>query len=134
MTAVIRVVYNRFPQIAAQLRTEASKAVRVTAFEVEADIKQAMTGGPKTGRAYGDHQASSPGQAPAVDVGTLINSIVTDAKPGALTATVYTPVEYAPHLEFGTVRMEPRPAWVPAAERAAPRYRARMTRLLRKLR
>lgn len=133
MPPVVRIVYDRLPQISAQLHAEASREVRTTAFEVEADIKNAMMGA-KSGRIYGSHQASAPGEAPAVDTGNLVNSIVTEAKPGSLTATVSTAVEYAPHLEFGTVNMQPRPAWVPAAERARPRFRDRMNRMLRRLR
>lgn len=149
-TPIVRIEYNRFPEVARQLRTQASQAVRTTAFELEADVKQQMASGPKTGEVYVKsveveeraaslavtrkyHQASAPGEAPAVDTGNLINSIHTDAQPGALTATIHSDAEYAPHLEFGTVHMRPRPAWVPAAQRAQVRFTGRIQALLRGL-
>lgn len=125
MSVVVEIVYNRMPQMAVALRAEASKGVRRTAFRYEANLKQRMSG-VKSGRVYVrkniTHIASAPGQAPAVDTGTLINSIKTDAKPGSLTAEVATTTDYAPHLEYGTVNMEPRPAWIPEAEEARRTY------------
>ena len=72
--------------------------------------------GPKTGRVYLRdgiaHQASSPGEAPANDTGTLASSIqpdyavdTTDRKETNVTARA----EYAGFLEEGTTRMEKRP-------------------------
>lgn len=139
MSAVVTIVFNRMPTMAANLRARASQGVRKTAFTYEGNLKQRMMSGPKSGHMYitkvevkeratslvvtrTHHQASAPGQAPAVDTGTLVNSISTDARPGALEATVSTPVEYAPHLEYGTVNMESRPAWIPEAELANRAY------------
>lgn len=120
---IIRIEYDRFPQIAARLRSEAAQIVEETVFEVETDIKTAMAG-PKSGRIYDDHQASAPGEAPAIDTGALINSIQTeiDGTEGA----VSTNQEYAEYLEHGTSRMAPRPAWTPAAERARDRFLHKM--------
>lgn len=133
MPVVVRIVENRFPEIARQLRREASAAVRAECFEIEADIKAQMSG-TKSGRIYGAHQASAPGEAPAVDEGALIGSVMTEASPGSTSGYVYTDKDYALHLEFGTVHIAPRPAWIPAAERAAPRFRQRVEQLLRRLR
>ena len=139
MSVVVTVVYNRMPVMAANLRAKASAGVRKTAFTYEGNLKQRMTSGPKTGRMYitsvqvreratslvvtrSYHQASAPGQAPAVDTGVLLNSIATEAIRGSLEATVSTSVEYAPHLEYGTMHMGARPAWTPEAELAATTY------------
>lgn len=139
MPAIVTVVYNRMPAMAANLRAKASQGVRKTAFTYEGNLKQRMAGGPKTGRMYitgvsvreratslvvtrSYHQASAPGQAPAVDTGALLNSITTEAVQGALEATVSTSIEYAPHLEYGTVHMGARPAWTPEAELASSTY------------
>lgn len=64
---------------------------------------------PKTGRIYGNHQASAPGEAPATDTGALAGSIF--AEPGSenLSAILVARMPYATHLEFGTRNMEPRP-------------------------
>jgi hypothetical protein len=112
---VVRIEFNRFPQIAAKLPRETRQIVEETTLEVEADIKVAMAA-EKSGRIYGSHQASAPGEAPAVDTSVLINSIQREVQ--GTEGAVYTNQETAAMLEFGTSRMAPRPAWVPAAERA----------------
>lgn len=74
---------------------------------------------PKTGRTYKSsktgqpHVASAPGEAPAVDTGFLTNSINWQI-PDPLRAQVTIAAEYAPYLEFGTVRMARRPYVEPA--------------------
>lgn len=67
----------------------------------------------KGGRFYAGtgHQASYPGEAPAIDTGNLANSLyVRRIKLGEW--EVGATAEYAPHLEFGTTRMEARPFFV----------------------
>jgi len=67
------------------------------------------------------HRASAAGMPPAKDTGRLLNSIEFD-KIGDLTATVGTKVEYAEHLEYGTISMHARPFFRPAVERIRPTY------------
>ncbi len=79
---------------------------------------------PKSGRRYqrgkeAVHIASSPGEAPATDTGTLTGSIMTGFL-SSLEAIVGTPVEYALYLESGTRNMSPRPAWQITAEELIP--------------
>ncbi|MET0646978.1 MAG: hypothetical protein ABW208_10185 [Pyrinomonadaceae bacterium] len=62
------------------------------------------------------HRASKAGEAPAVDLGELINSILTSGR--GLKWSVGSPLEKAALLEGGTVRIRARPAFGPAAERA----------------
>ncbi len=81
MKIVTRVVENRLPQLTARMQTMASRAVRKTLFDIEATIKTSMEG-PKSGLLYPRpggtwHQASAPGEAPAIDLGALHNSIQT---------------------------------------------------------
>lgn len=62
------------------------------------------------------HTASAPGKPPAVDTGLLRSSYtfqVGSAVAGAY-VDVGTSIKYAPFLEFGTVRMKPRPHLRPA--------------------
>lgn len=84
---------------------------------------------PGTGRTYRTgyktephrtHQASAPGDAPAVNTGRLRQSITAvQIKP--LHWRVGTNVDYALFLEFGTRRMAPRPFLRPAADRERER-------------
>jgi len=85
---------------------------------IESEVK-VLLGTPGTGRTYVHgkvtHTASRPGDPPALDTGTLRNSI----EVGGVTpneATVGTNVEYAVHLEFGTAHMGPRPFLRPAID------------------
>lgn len=66
----------------------------------------------KDGRAT-VHQASAPGQPPAVDTGTLRASIAWTYDKAQKVAIIGTPVEYAPYLEFGTNNIAPRPSFRP---------------------
>ena len=119
-----------------QARRAVGEAVRATGLEVRGDIQRAILRGPKTGRTYlrgsVSHRASAPGQPPASDTGTLASSIVY-AVTGQLSAKVETRLPYGAMLEFGTQRIEPRPSWTPAVERAGPRLQDRVERALRGL-
>ncbi len=89
-------------------------------FVLEGKIKLSMTEA-KHGRTYvrggKSHRASAPGEAPAVDFGTLINSIQTVPEGGAEAATlVGTHLEKAQDLEKGRARMKPRPFMRPGVD------------------
>lgn len=111
----IRTKFNNIPRIAASIRPIVSQVVRKTTFDVEADIKTEMRG-PKHGRMYRGHQASAPGESPAVDTSLLINSIHTE-HPTDLTSTIGTNAKYAMALEYGSRRMAPRPVWRPTIDK-----------------
>jgi phage gpG-like protein len=104
--------------LAGDVQAEIGRAVMKLALELEADIKSQMAEG-KSGAVYkrgsGTHQASAPGEAPAIDTGAYVNSIqTTETKDGA---EVGTNMEYGPFLEFGTGRIAKRPHFTPAVER-----------------
>lgn len=121
-------------QISDELRPRASQVVRKTAFGIERRTKAAMSG-PKSGMLYARgsrlHQASAPGEAPAVDYGVLANSIQVTADPGGLTAFVHTNTEYAPMLEFGSLRVLPRPFLGPATDAERPGFEAEMEAIVK---
>jgi hypothetical protein len=137
---------SRLPEIRKALRREARRIIGETLNDIEADIAVAM-GEPKSGQLYrrGErwHQASAPGEPPAIDMGALAASIQqSDVKDDAdgVSGMVFTNSEIAPYLEYGTGRagaawplpsrpgdvdytlswagMAPRPYMTPAAERA----------------
>ena len=146
MKATVTVNANNLGRIAAALPRELTRIVQETLNEIESDIAVAM-GEPKSGREYrrGErwHQASAPGEAPAIDMGALAASIqqrLDDRGDQGAAGLVYTNMEYAPYLEYGTgstgagyplperpadvdyttsvIGMAPRPYMTPAAERA----------------
>lgn len=129
----LHVKRNRFPELLGQMREQASKAVRETCFAIQEGVLDGMSQG-KSGRIYGDHVASAPGEMPAIDTGTLAASIQVDAEPGSLQGAVYTNQETAVFLEYGTTRMAPRPYLTPAAENERAAFERRMAAIGRGLR
>lgn len=91
-------------------------------------VKHKITTGPRSGRQYGDHKASAPGEPPADFTGALADSYtytrMTD-RPGSR-AYAGSNLRYAQTLEFGgtvyttaqfgnkPVYIEPRPVLLPA--------------------
>lgn len=75
---------------------------------------------PKTGRIYTrrgvKHQASAPGQPPATDLGTLVQSGATSYDQAALTGRANWSAQHAAYQEYGTERIEPRPFARPSLE------------------
>lgn len=126
-TTVVRLRFNRLPALASALPGAVREVVMESAHDVESVIKRGMAE-PKTGALYGSHRASAPGESPAMDTGTLSGSIQVEPT-GATSAAVFTNQDYAAHLEYGTIHMAPRPAWVPAAEEVRPRFVQRLRNL-----
>lgn len=73
---------------------------------------------PKSGRVYGNHRASAPGEAPASDTGFLVSRILTYPDLQRMLVDIgikaQNAVKYAGYLEFGTQNLEPRPFVKPA--------------------
>jgi len=116
----IRVIVkkNDLQLLARMAPQRAEDAILALAREGERYVKQAMQESPASGEAYPRggrvHIASSPGNPPRIDTGTLINSI-SARRVGRLMAAISTGVDYAPGLEYGTKKMAPRPVWMPMA-------------------
>lgn len=133
MPVQIILTRNRFPEVLRQMRDEASKIVRETAFQIQTNVLEGMSSA-HSGRIYGDHQASAPGEMPAIDIGNLIGSVQVEAEPGAAEAFVYTGAEYSAHLEFGTIHIAARPFMTPAVEQERTGFERRFADLDRMLR
>lgn len=106
--------------------------VNAAAIEAVTDVRKAIQGPPKTGREYARgknrdiiHRASAPGEAPATDTGTLVNSIYNEDR-GKYAKAIGSRLPYAYYLEFGTFKMDKRPSWIPAVERAIPKMLKRI--------
>jgi len=109
-----KVMFNRIPAMARALSTDSDKIVQKTALDVQAEVVTSMQGA-RSGRRYGDHRASAPGEKPARDMGTLVGSVGVQSKFNH--AIVYASAAHAPHLEYGTRNMAPRPFLRPAARK-----------------
>jgi HK97 gp10 family phage protein len=124
----VRRGFNHFPAIRRDLERRAAGVVVAAMGNIRERAVGSM-GGPKSGRMYGTHQASAPGEAPAIMFGQLANSIDTEMV-SAVSGRVFSTAEHAPHLEFGTTQMEPRPFFGPAAEEERADYEAAMRSVL----
>lgn len=109
---------RRLNRILRSLPGNRRAAIDRIAKEIEGKAKASM-GAEKHGETYyvqgKEHIASAPGEAPAIDTGNLVNSIRSEML-NDQTGIVFTNVEYAPYLEFGTSDMAPRPFLQPAVD------------------
>lgn len=132
MTTRVVLQDDRIPELLALMQGHAAQAVRETIFDI-ARRSVILMQGQKTGQEYPRpngrmHQASAPGEAPAVDTGNLFNSIKAEMT-GPKVGVVFTNVEYAPILEFGSAKMAARPFFAPATDAAWPGFLERMKRV-----
>jgi HK97 gp10 family phage protein len=121
-------VEDGFKGISEFVRAQAGRVVRETAQAIAMEAQASMRG-PKSGRLYGEHRASAPGEAPAIQSGELVGSVRPEMV-GEQEAIVGADADYVGMLEYGTLEMAARPFMTPAAERARPKFTEAMTRLL----
>lgn len=135
--ATVRVIENKLPRLERRLPFAVREIVAVTTLEAQRVMKESMREG-KSGRMYRrgkrTHQASADGEAPAIDYGHLINSLMVTFEHGGMSGVVYTNSDYAAPLEFGTRKMAPRPFMDPAAEAVSKGFYEAMANLERSLR
>lgn len=111
----------------------AQDAFNQAALLVKGEAQRALQAGGKSGKVYQkynprrEHRASAPGQAPATDQGGLVSSINVDTKqPSSVKraskarSAVGSHLEYAEHLEKGTVNILARPFMKPAFRKVVP--------------
>ena len=127
----VKVVFNRLPRLSREMEAKVADVVKEHAFAAKADM-QAQMAQSKSGHWYGKHQASAPGEAPAIDTSELVNSLGAKALK-RLVWIVWAGAEYAIHLEYGTVKMAARPFMRPAAERISKPFFTAMRRALGRL-
>ncbi len=97
----IKIGFDHTQLVSRRARDLAGQVVRKTAADIEADVKQSFSP-PKHGQVYRRggriHQASAPGEAPAVDTSQLRNATRVVAV-SDLESWVVEPPEYAFYLE-----------------------------------
>lgn len=106
------------PEFVRAVEGPTSKIIRAFTFRTIERMKVSFAQA-KSGRIYKvsrtgrPHQASAPGEAPAVLTGFLQNSILARF-PSTLQGEITIGAAYAAYLEYGTARMAPRPYVAPA--------------------
>ena len=118
-----------------KMSDDVAEVVQETAAGIEAGVKLRMQQGPHTGRTYKRrtvaHRASAPGEAPAPDTGALMDSIY-HQRTGKYSGVAGSRMAYSAHLEFGTFKMAPRPAWRPELKDASKDFNTALDAVLRK--
>lgn len=87
------------------------QAATLEAHKITVDLLSQKGSGRTYRRGGTVHQASAPGEPPALDTGTLRRSTSFEVRPSANGAEgrVTVSAAYAANLEFGTARIRPRP-------------------------
>lgn len=93
------------------------------------EMKKSIASGAKSGKRYGSHTSSAPGQSPANWTGKLLRSIKIQKTKGM--AFVYITAKYAEFLEFGTSKMRARPFIIPAFIKTKKYIQDRLKRIAR---
>lgn len=138
----IRRGFNHFPQIRREMERRVTGVIVAAMGNIRERSLDAMAEA-KTGQIRrvpgvsgtteaGWYVASAPGEAPAILFGQLSNSIDGELL-SPTQGRVFSTAEYAPHLEFGTIDMAPRPFFGPAADEEEPDYKAAMRSVLGRL-
>ena len=120
-TVTVKINKLNFVGEAQRLEQIVDDELNMAAQRIVRDAQVAIMSPPKSGRVYGSHQASAPGEAPATDTGNLANS-GTVRRVGWLHFECVFSAEYAQALEFGTPsgKILPRPFLRPAVYKQAP--------------
>ena len=113
--AMIRALFN-----------DADKVINDSADSLAKEMKRRIKTGAKSGKQYGNHTASAPGQSPANWTGELVNSIsaINEGK----TSRVVVNAKYAEFLELGTSKMRPRPFILPSIQKIKKQLAERLKR------
>lgn len=115
----VELTHNSFKALRDAAPGEAGRAVSALAEYGRAYVVKSMNDSPADGRTYTrgsiTHRASSPGNPPKPDTGTLLDSfLVVNVGPFERAITTQG-LEYAEYLEYGTSRMAARPFMGPMA-------------------
>lgn len=112
---------------------QTKRAIVGMAEKVRGDAIKSIHRGPKTGTVYvrgsgrnlsKRHRASAPGEAPATDTGNLVGTVFTKVEETQGEVGFTAPYGY--WLEYGTLKMKPRPFLNPALEKNKDYFEGRL--------
>ena len=121
---------GNFSKLADDIKKQISGLVHETTEEVAAEYKQAVTTGVKTGRDYGEHKASAPGESPADLTHELVNSVSTNY-PAEDRGEMKVGAGHGHTLEFGSKRIAARPTIRPIMEQKGPEFKRKCAKIIR---
>lgn len=135
MSIKVKVVSNKLPKLAAELRPRASKIVRKTAFDIAGGAEaraRVDTGAMKSGFYVVTNGDSTYDEAAAEvrAVNPEAEVLPSVERPETLHALIAAAAAHTIHNELGTASMPAQPMMVPAAEDAQPGFERAMAKLL----
>ena len=102
---------SKIPQISANADRLIEEVVVTAAAQIQEVAQNSMLGNPP----------SPVGSPPAVRTG-LLRATISHTRIAKHQAITYSAMEYAPHLEYGTVKMGARPFLRPATDKIKPSF------------
>lgn len=109
MSIEVKIKFNHLPKLAKAAPGKADERLRAAAHDGESHVKREIASSPA-----GPGGRSIPGNAPRIDTGYLINNIMV-RKLAKMRYGIRSGADYSGILEYGSVRMEPRPYMTPLA-------------------
>jgi len=120
MNTDLAAMAKRLDGAAIEMPDKIKRKLTVGANAIRNTIIKSMARGKKSGIVYISggkaHRSSAPGEAPAVDSGELLRSIVFDVRGMEMEIGAEAGAPYAELLEEGTSKMKARPFLEPAIE------------------
>jgi len=120
MNVELTAIAKRLDGVAIEMPEKIKRRLTVGANTIRNTIIKSMAREKKSGNFYlrggKAHRASAPGEAPAVDSGELLRSIVFDVRGMEMEVGAEAGAPYAELLEEGTSKMKARPFLEPAIE------------------
>lgn len=136
---VLHVTHN-FDKLAEGVKRQMTGLIKETTEGVREEYVRKITTGPRTGRMYGKHRASAPGESPKSKTGRLVASAQTEYPDNTrgLMKVEFPAVTmkkgneyYARFLEFGTRKMKARPTIRPIMEKTGPEYAKAVSKMVK---
>jgi len=112
---------SKIPKITSKINFLLDQVALSAAGQIQEHAANRMRGG----------GPSLAGRYPAVDTG-LLRGTLGHKRIKEMKAIVYSPMEYAPHLEFGTVKMAARPFLRPSTDAIRPSFRSAIASAMRR--
>jgi len=105
-----------FTNVPEKLLQGAQRGIKDGTLLLRQEVVSLIENTSKSGRVYGNHQSSAPGEPFASDTGEAVRQIDLSFSSDGLTGYVDSKAEYGAALEFGTEKMEARPYMRPALQ------------------
>lgn len=123
-------ITSNFDKLSDAVKAQMEELIKETTEAVAAEYKQAVESGGRSGRQYGDHTASAPGEPPKSLTGELAGSVKTEY-PSSDRGVMRVEAFFPRLLEFGTKRLSARPALRPIMEKKGQVYKKAAEKLIR---